>query len=344
MQKERSNILIGGTLASGSSALVSMLREYENINYLNYEFNDFRRPGFVCDQLSYESSIDYPSVIDKKIQYTNKRWELIYKSNVWKLLPERGLNYIWEKDFKNKKLMAYKNSLTELFQIVFLQDLNKRLKSENSFEEKIQLSNEWIRRVGSIFPSYYDFTLFNQALLPWNDLNIWTKVFNPFKMIIVHRDPKDQLAEMIRRDIVFSPFRCSQLSYGQVNIISIYGNDRKGRLRFVTDALRKRLEVVDQWLDNIEPDKILLVDFEGLVNNYDVYKSNIEQFIGNIKDRHKLKFKYYNPEIAKKNSIGIYKKYLTEEEIADLSSLESWYNNKIKKLNFELITKAQSSK
>ena len=335
MQKERSNILVNGTLASGSSALVAMLREYENINYLPYEFNDFRRPGFVCDQLSEESSINYPNVIDKKIQFTNGRWELIYKSSVWKLFPESFLNYIWEKDFNNKKIRAYKNSLTELYQIIFLQDLNKSLKSEISFEEKIQLANEWIRRVGSIFPSYFDFTLFNQALLPWTDVNIWTKVFKPFKLIIVYRNPRDQLAEMIRRDIVYSPFRCSQLSYGQVNIISIYGNDRNGRIKFVIDALEKRLEAIDQWLEVIDPENILLVDFEGLVNNYDVYKSNIERFIGNINGRHKFMNKYFNIEFAKQNSIGIYRHYLTDEDLEALSSLEVWYNKKVKQADFE---------
>ena len=74
VRKERTNLLVMGTLASGSSALIDMLYEYENINVLRYEFNDFRRPGFVSDQLSSESSISYPNVIDKKIKFTNSRW------------------------------------------------------------------------------------------------------------------------------------------------------------------------------------------------------------------------------------------------------------------------------
>jgi hypothetical protein len=328
--KERTNLLVMGTLASGSSALIDMLYEYENINVLRYEFNDYRRPGFVSDQLSYDSSINYPNVIDKKIKFTNSRWEMIYKSSIWKLIPDKALNYIWEKDFQNRKLRAYKNSLTELFQIVFLQELNSGLKSGISFDEKIQLSNDWIRHVGSIFPSYYDFTLFNQPLHPWSDPEIWTRVFKPFKLICVYRDPKDQLAEMVRRNIIFSPFRCSQLSYGQFNIISIYGNDRKGRMQFLKDAFIKRLEKIDSWLRVIEPDQILFVDFEGLVNKYDVYETRIEQFLGNINGRHKFRKKYFNPEVAKKNSIGIYKNYLSEEELKDLSSLEDWYNNKTK--------------
>jgi hypothetical protein len=319
-----------GTLASGSSALIDMLYEYENINVLRYEFNDYRRPGFVSDQLSYESSIDYPNVIDKNIKFTNKRWEMIYKSHIWKLIPEKVLNNIWEKDFQNRKLRAYKNSLTELFQTEFLLDLSRSLKSDISFEEKIQLSNEWIKRAGSIFPSYYDFTLFNQPLHPWSDPEIWTSVFKPFKLICVYRDPRDQLAEMIRREIDFSPFRSSELNYGQFNIASIYGNDRKSRLKFLKDALKKRLEKIDKWSTVIEPRQILFVDFEGLINNYNDYETRIEQFLGNIQGRHKFRMKYFNPEVGRKRGIGIYKTYLNEEELEDLSSLEDWYNNKLK--------------
>jgi hypothetical protein len=330
VRKERTNLLVMGTLASGSSALIDMLYEYENINVLRYEFNDFRRPGFVSDQLSTDSSISYPNVIDQKIKFTNDRWRMIYNSSIWKMIPDKALDYIWEKEFQNKKLKAYKNSLTELFQIVFLKDLSRSLNSGISYEEKTEQANEWIRRVGSIFPSHYDFTLFNQPLHPWSDPAIWTRVFKPFKLICVYREPKDQLAEMVKRNIDFSPFRCSQLSYGQFNLISIYGNDRKGRLNFLKDAFKHRLEKIDNWLSVIGPDQILFVDFEGLVNNYDVYETRIENFLGNINGRHKFRKKYFNPEVAKKNSIGIYKNWLNEEELEGLSSLEDWYNNKIK--------------
>lgn len=329
MIKERTNLLVMGTLASGSGALIDMLGEYENINVLRYEFNDFRRPGFVNDQLSYETSISYPNVIDENIRFTNSRWKMIYNSSIWKLIPENTLDAIWERNIKNKKLNAYKNSLTELFQIAFLQELNRDLKSGISFDEKINLANKWIRKAGSIFPSHYDYTLFNQPLHPWSDPAIWTRVFNPFKLIIVVRDPKDQLAEMVKRNITFAPFRNPELSYEQFNITSIYGNDHKGRLKFMKDALLKRGEMLDAWLNKIEPDRILFVDFEGLANNYDVYEKRLERYLGNIEGKHIQRKKRYNPEVAQRNSIGIYKKYLKTEDLEDLSSLEKWYINKL---------------
>ena len=135
---------------------------------------------------------------------------------------------------------------------------------------------------------------------------------------------------MVRRDIAFYPHRDSELSYGQFNIISIYGNDRKGRMKFLKDALMKRQEKIDQWLKVIEPGQILFIDSEGLITNYDGYENYIEQFLGNISGRHKLRKRYFDPEVAKKKCIEIYKEYLNAEDLDDLSSLEEWYSNKIK--------------
>lgn len=47
MNKERCNILIKGSNSSGSSAVYDLLREYENINTMPYEFDDYRAPGFI---------------------------------------------------------------------------------------------------------------------------------------------------------------------------------------------------------------------------------------------------------------------------------------------------------
>jgi hypothetical protein len=334
MNKERSNILIIGTLASGSSALVDMLREYDNINALPREFDNFRRPGFVYDQLSPTTSIDYPSVIDKEIRFVNKKWKLFYRSSAWKIFFSDYFGGILDKEWG--KLNKYKNSIINLRHIYLLSELSRHLSSEISFEEKIQLSNKWVQDIGNIYSSKYDFTLFNQALLPWFDTEIWTTVFKPFKLICVHRDPRDQIAEMVKREIVFSPFRNSWLTYGQFNIMSIYGNDRRGRMKFNTDALKKRIILLDQWIKKLGPDQILLIDFEGLSYNYVNYKSQIENFLGLKEDQHKFKKQYFNPDVAIKNSIEIYKNYLTNEEIEDLSDLEAWYNDKIKNTRAEL--------
>lgn len=332
MNSEKTNILVIGTLASGSSALVDMLKEYENIGALPREFDNFRRPGFVSDQLSAATCIDYPNVIDDNVRFISSTWKFIYKSSLWKYFFKERTRKLWDKNWKIFE--KYKICLISLQQIYILSELSKKLKSPISFEEKIHHSNEWIRQIGNIYSPRYDFILFNQPLLPWSDPEIWTKVFKPFKLICVYRDPKDQLAEMIRRDIEFSPFRANQLTYGQFNLISIYGNDRKGRFKFLTDALKNRLETIDHWQKILPEDQFMLIDFEGMVKNYEDYKLEIEKFLGITEEYHKNKKVHLDPDIALKNSIGIYKQYLSEDEIIILSGLEAWYNQKIRERKY----------
>ena len=66
-----------------------------------------------------------------------------------------------------------------------------------------------------------------------------------------------------------------------------------------------------------------------LVNNYDIYKSVIENFIGDIKNNHKFNKKYFDPAISFKN-IGIYKNFLSKSEMELLAELDLWYENRIK--------------
>ena len=321
MQKERYNILVIGSYSSGSSAVLDLLREYDNINVFTWEFDDFRAPGLVADQLSAIASRDYPNRIEKITKIGDPALRLIFK-----ITPK----IFWEKDwnFSAFKYLKSKGRIMRLNQIHFLKELNKNLKSETSFDERIKNSNLWIRRINSINSSNNDMVVFNQPLDPYSDPEIWTKVFDPFKLIYVFRDPKDQLADLVKRGVLFSPFRTPAMTPPGVNIMSIYGRNRQGMIRFLTDALKKRITAYDNYEKFLESDQLLMIDFEGLVKQYDLYKTVIENFLGISKMNHKLRYNFFNPEMSK-NNIDIYANYLNEDELSELSDLEIWYNQKI---------------
>ena len=327
MHKERYNILVVGSYSSGSSAVLDLLREYDNINVFTWEFDDFRAPGLVADQLSLASSRDYPNRIEKITKINKLPLRLIYK-----ITPR----ICWEREwnFPVLKYLKSKGRIMRLNQIHFLKELNKNLKSENSFEERIKHANIWIRRINNINSSKKDMVVYNQPLDPLSDPEIWTKVFDPFKLIYVFREPKDQLADLVKRGVLFSPFRTPVMTPPGVNIMSIYGRNRDGMMKFLIDALRKRITAYDSYESFLEPDKLLMVDFEGLVKQYDLYKTVIENFLGISKVNHKLKYKYFNPELSK-NNIDIHSNYLNEDSINQLSDLEMWYNEKIIKNDIE---------
>lgn len=328
MQKERCNLLIKGSFSSGSSAVVDLLREYKNINVFDWEFNDFRAPGLVADQLSLDSSRDYPNRIDEITKIKNFGWRLFFN-----FMPKK----FWEKEwgFPVFKFLKSKNKIKRFNQIHFLKDFNKILKSGISFEEKINHSNEWISRIGNINSINKDYVLFNQPIDTNSDIETWTRVFNPFKLICVYRDPKDQLAELIKRNILFSSFNSPRMTPTGVNILAIYGRDRKGMLKFLIEAFKKRMEDYDRLENLLGPEKILVIDFEGLVNHYNKYKSHIENFLGINESNHILQRKFFNPEVSK-NNIGLFSNFLDKDEIKELSGLEEWYLKRLNQQKLEI--------
>lgn len=318
MLKGKKNILIVGLLSTGSSALVDLLREYDNMNVIPGEFNDFRAPGLVADQLSYEQSFAFPNQTDKLVSL-KEYFQLIYK-----IFP------IFRKEiFKIWRLkIRYENSSVRIKQLFFLKKLNTKLKLNVSFEEKISFANTWVREIGSINSKNKEYNVFNQPLLTGIETLIWQKVFDPWKLIIVFRDPKDQLAEIIKKGYLFKPYGAPNINMGGVIIETLYGRNRKGALNIHIDAIAKRFAWIDQLKAELDPEKFLLIDFEGLVKNYEVYNALIENFIGTTKTHH-LKKQYFDPENAKKN-IGIYNDYLANDEIELLTELNNWYKNTIK--------------
>lgn len=314
MKNRKCNILIFGILSSGSSAIVDLLKEYKNVNVIPDEFDDFRVSGLVADQLDYQQSINFPNNIDKYIKNTSK------KRLVYNIFPIFKWNSSTLFGIKNR----YKYSLVRIKQLYLLQNLNIKLKSNIPFDDKIRYANDWIKDIGNINVKNKEFNVFNQPLEIGIDDKIWRAVFNPYKLICVYRDPRDQLADIIKRGLLSATYGGYSMTLAGVNSQSIYGRERMGAIKFHIDAIRKRMEWIDLMHSKLSREEFLLIDFEGLINDYHRYKRVIENFVGNSKDNHTQKNMFFDPNTSN-NNIGIYKNILSHEELELLSELNSWY-------------------
>lgn len=315
----KANILIVGLLSSGSSALVDFFREYDNINIIPNEFNDFRAPGMVADLLDPSSNVGIKTDIAENTRFRNKV-RLIYN-----VFPVFKFKIVKIKGLKER----FKLALIRIKQLILLSKLNRNLSLCTSTEDKIRVANQWIEEIGDINGKNKTFVLFDQPLLTVLDTQIWKEVFRPLKLIIVFRDPRDQLAEIVRNGNLFAPYNAPNLTLSGVILETLYGRSRNAAFQFHVEAIIKRFEWIDSLLNDLEPDSLLLIDFEGLVNNYNKYKVVIENFVGGIKSHHKDQKLYFNPEKAAKN-IGIYGEVLNDKEIESLAELKNWYKNRIK--------------
>jgi hypothetical protein len=315
MKTKKTNILIWGLLSTGSSALVDMLREYDNMNVIPGEFDDYRAPGLVADQLSshylkgFQNKIETIYHIKRKVGLFIKVITLSKNSNI----------------SKNKFRNRFIEFLIRMRQLSLLKNLNNVLNSEISVQEKIKHANTWISDIGNINNRNREFVVFNQPITPGIDINIWNEVFHPWKMICVYRDPRDQLSEIIKKGALYAPLGAPFMNHGGLLIESIYGRKRENAIKFHLDAIKKRMEWVDHLKETLEENNILLIDFEGLINNYDHYKKIIEQFIGNKAQHHINPKLFFNPTKAKKN-IGIYREYLNQSDLDSMFELKNWYN------------------
>ncbi len=320
MRKAKTHILVVGLLSTGSSAVIDMLREYDDIHVVPNEFNDFRAPGLVADQLCNHKENGFLNDIGKltTLKSTVKLIYGIFPILRWKINTITGIR------------SRFNSNSLRIKQLKALKKLNVQLVSGISAEEKIRHANQWIKEIGNINNRNKEFVLFDQPLLTAIDTKIWKEVFYPFKLIVVFRNPKDQLAEIVKKGTLYAPYGAPNVNYGGVALETIYGRNKKAAMTIHIEAIRKRFEWIDSLQYDLDKQNLLLVDFEGFINDYDKYKTVIRNFIGN-QEKNQTKSKlYFDPKNAKEN-IGIYKNHLNKDEIETLNDLGNWYSTTIRK-------------
>jgi hypothetical protein len=320
MKKAKTNILVLGLLSTGSSALVDMLKEYDDIHSVPFEFNDFRAPGLVADQLRNPQESGFPNEIGK-LTSLKSRIKLVYG-----IFPILRLKLDTITGIRNR----FKHNSLRIKQLNILKKLNAKLVSQISVKEKIIYANHWIQEIGSLNNRNKNLVLFEQALLTGIEINNWKKVFHPFKLIIVYRDPKDQLAEIIKNEKLLALYGAPNVNYGGVALETIFGRSHAAALQIHIQAIKNRQNWIGTLFEEIDTDNFLLIDFEGLVKNYETYKTIIENFL-NINPQNNSKSKYYFDPKNAIEKIGIYDKYLTKSELESFSELEIWYTEMTKR-------------
>lgn len=315
MEKTKCNILVWGLVSTGSSALIDVLREYDNIHIIPGEFDDFRAPGRIADQLVFPKSEKFNRISD--VKGNKSKYPVIF--GLLKRILRGEINSV-------NKLIDYNKPIQiRSKQLILLKQLNEKLISAVSYDEKLDLVSNWIKELGQFKNEQKEFVLFNQPLTPSIETSIWKPVFSPFKFICVYRDPKDQLAEIIRKDTLYAPYGAPYMNHGGLVLESIYGRSRKSAVTFHVEAIKKRMEWIDKLKTELSKDELLLIDFEGLIKNYDNYRKIIENFIGDLNPNPHKYMKYFNPSNAEKN-IGIFNSILKDEDLMELKALEDWYN------------------
>lgn len=334
--KEISYIAVSGYFSSGSSAVVDLLKEYENVFECDAEIRlikdpygiseleralttnwellnsaaairDFLWLCFICNRksttpfskagLSYCTKLT-PDFMKLTKEYIEELSEYEYKSDFYyQKFKKKYLRYVIDRI--RMGIEFYTNGR--------LRTANRKVPSAyfaNPSKEKFEGATK--KYLNSLFGQCITsdcekgYVILDQAIST-NDTDAIHRYFDDARLIIVDRDPRDMYVEDLVR--------------WRENLDNDVSSAEAGR-RYVLrhKALRQSIPESDSAVYNIK--------FENLVLQYEKTVSDIEAFLGFDARTHMSKKKYLIPEKSAKN-IGVWKKYYdVYKDALDVISME----------------------
>lgn len=325
MSTKRVRILVKGVNWSGSGALVDLLKEYSSVVQIpgglekwdctgesRYgEFNFFRDFGGIGDQIEYDPEVSHPSIMKNELK-------ALKRSTSTKNLMYQYLKSIL---LRNKKIKKSGKDVVDALRKIANSygDLIAEFDKHGEKEYRLQKTKEWIQRIeDDICAKHHKFMLFDQAVNFGQHESLWKDVFEPYKLIVVVRNPKDQFTQMANNRNYFSRHFMQPLAY------YMQGWSMKDAIQYRIDSKRKELACLERYIAE-HRDQSLLLTFEELILRYDETKEKIQQFLGLNEADHVYKKRYFDPAISRKN-FDIVDRNPIKVSDASLMELYAWYN------------------
>lgn len=311
-KKTNCNILVSGLYFSGSGAVTDLLKEYRGIGIIPGEFDDFRRAGMIGDHIQGRIARDYKCNVEN-VKYNSLKWSRLCCKNKFNI--KKIFKYFFIRSPLGKISGGGKYRIISK-RISLLESVKSDVESSSCSDDKIKIGFEWVKKIKQLYVTGSDRAVFDQPIFLNAHKDIWPKVFDPFKLIIVYRDPKDQIAQLVKLNLIY--FNMETPTRG---LIEAYGDDRLAAIRYELDMLKAKFRCAKKLQEVHGDDKVKLISFENLVNNYEKEKEDLERFLEISPSDHMNKKQFFDPDVSFDN-IGLYKKYLTEEELSVFEDVE----------------------
>ncbi|MBN2406653.1 MAG: sulfotransferase [Elusimicrobia bacterium] len=311
-------IIIGGFGASGSGALYDFMKEIDICHPVGTELRIFTDPDGI---MSLESAlIDNwsPYQSDVAIKRFRKLVINLCKKGLFHIFPYFRVNYnkqiigdfgkisrnyadslvlfryrgIWygSDDFLNLCIHAVNRIVFSKKVLKFNKDIYISYPKEDFYRQTRIYTSEIINSLKKKHGKQHVVFDAGYASLNYNKI---LGYFNSPKIIVVHRDPRDIFAESAAKQWKFIPRDVG-------DFIKWYG------------CLMDR---ADQ--EEINKEKVMRINFENLILDYERSIDIILSFSGIEKAHHVYKKQYLNPDVSKKN-IGLWKKYKNKEDMDEI--------------------------
>lgn len=327
-ESKPTRILVKGLNWSGSGAVVGFLNEFKGVYQIpggiertapaGYqklgEFDLYRKCGLVGDYISSENYNFLPYL---KV-YLERKNEYKAISNFIRFLVHNKIKtpFYFKIYLKQARLRKQLSTINQSFSNLILNFENSDTKTE-----KINHAKSWVDSMVDIIGDHNKKAVVFDHPIHFNkNTDNWPTVFDPYKLLIVYRDPRDQIAEMIRNKKIMKHMD------GPLGHMRKWGGiDTAVQIRI--DLIAALMEAVDETISLLDPAKYLLLSFEDLVLNYQDSRNKIIRFLDFKEEDHIHQFDHFDPNWSKQN-IGIYRGINYEINNKSIAKLMDWYYSK----------------
>ena len=313
-------ITVGGSVSTGSTPLIDLLREYDGLKVVDGEFRPGKFAYQLADQIRKGEVTDEKTIrIQRKstLEYGRKSpllHDLYFKMLVRlpKPMARRWFGHITSVTRRRLAHRGYEERVPGYGRatgILFdrLAALNRQMATQSDSERLAGLSQcleEYFHSVSSSFvrESHGQIPVFDQMINP-NKLfsepgdMVLARLLPSAAIIVVSRDVRDQYCDMIRK---------GKKRYHLL--------DPEERVDRYIHEYSRRYEDMHRQLQHL-PENVLHVRFEDLIFHYQDTKQRVEDFLG-IKE-HLRPRRHFDPLVAAQNT-QLFRDFGNREEIAKI--------------------------
>lgn len=295
---QKTNILVVGIYWSGSGAVVDYLRGHPQCFTPNGEFTDVKREGRVISAITAKSSARARRFI--RLMWLETVFGKLLPAFAQRLAGKEQENLPLKKQMRHiqLKLKALKRCSNHL--------------SNGGTSSDTAPWRQWIHEMGSVYASEKQAIVWNQPLWIGSHEHIALDIFKPSRLIVVHRDPEDQFAEVER-----------QGKLGKAKSDPAFSGDRSDPVAFVLDGITRKLESLVSLKNSLPEGDILTLPFETFVIDHEAAERRVCEFAG--LEMTPDSGRYFHPEQSRKN-VGI-------GQTEHIQSMLSPYRDKIQRMS-----------
>jgi len=262
------NIINIGGWYVGNTALLDWLDGFKGVHYHKGDFDVLREPDGIMDIIAEDN------IINKQIYIDNLKRKCLV--NLFRSAKHKVGKYT-KNLFLKVKPTSYNSDLTfHLKLYIRLRNFQIMLKTFEKSDE-IKFWKHWLETLIDVNKKEID-TVFFQNPIYYDEMfdahkTIWPILFEPYKIIFVHRSPLDQFSDIVESGSHL--ISDTKRFHGDTENL-----DPADRFLYISRKIyQARIRMVKEY----DPSNLLIVSFEDFILNHDFVSKQILHFL-NIKE------------------------------------------------------------